>query len=660
MIRFMQTSAAFKKYALTAILGVIIVAMAWYLVPSFSGQGFGINPAPTVATVAGQDITVEEVQKEAHRIIDQQYSQLGANAGRLMPLVAGQAYQQLVNSKLLLAEADRLGLKATEEDVGQFLHQGQLGEQLFPNGQFVGRDAYEEFAQRLGYSVPQLEQAIREQILVDKLRALVTAGASVTNTEVRQQFEKDNTKVKFAYAVLKKDDILKTLKPTDAELKAYYERYKNRYINSIPEKRQLKYVVIDTTKLQSQIQVTQDQLQDYYNQRRDQYRVPGQVNVRQILVKKPLAGADGKVDQKAVDQAHTKADDLLKQLKAGADFADLAKKDSEDTGTAKQGGSLGWISPDAFPVAAVSKAAQSLNKGGTSDVIDAGYAFVILHLDDKQEAHVKTLDEVKAQIEPLIKLQRASQEAQNLSDQVLADAKATSLEKAAARANLQIITTDFVTSKDALPGIGTDQQFMTAAFSQSANAPVDEVPLHEGHAIYQVTAVKPPATPTFEESRSRVEQEFKNEKATQMLSQKTVELADRAKTANDLKKAAKEAGAEVKTSDLVLPNGQVPGIGSMSSQQASVAFTLKPGEISGPIDNGNTGAVLSVLEHQPPTEQDWTAKADQVHDALMQQKRQEAFVLFMSNLQDTMRKAGKIKENQKQLEALTRPRGEEE
>lgn len=655
MIRFMQTSAAFKKYALTAILGVIIIAMAWYLVPSFSGQGFGINPVPTVATVAGQDITVEEVQKEARRLIDQRYSQLGANAGRLMPMVVPEAYQQLVNEKLLLAEAAHLGLKATDDDVRDFLRQIP---ELFSGGNFASQDVYEDFAQRRGYTIPQLEQVVREEILVNKLRALVTAGASVTNAEVHQQFEKDNTKVKFDYAVLKKDDIVKTLKPADAELKAYYERNKNRYINSIPEKRQLKYVVIDTAKLQSQIQVTQQQLQDYYNQHRDQYRVAGQVNVRQILIKKPLPGPDGKADQKAADQARAKADDILKQLKAGADFADLAKKDSEDSGTAKQGGSLGWISPDAFPVAAVSQAAQSLNKGATSNVIDAGYAYVILHLDDKQEPHVKTLDDVKAQIEPLIKLQRAAQAAQNESDQVLANAKATSLEKAADAAGLQVISTDFVTSKDALPGIGNDKQFMDAAFSQTANAPVDEVPLHAGYAIYQVTAVKPPSTPTFEEIRSRIETEFKNERAGELLTQKTQELADRAKTDHDLKKAAKESGAEFKTSDLVLPNGQVPDVGSLSGG-ASVAFTLKPGEISGPIDSGNTGVVLSVVDRQPPTEQDWTAKADQIHDGLVMQKRQEAFILFLSNLQDTMRKSGKIKENQKQLEALMRPQSEE-
>ena len=271
---------------------------------------------------------------------------------------------------------------------------------------------------------------------------------------------------------------------------------------------------------------------------------------------------------------------------------------------------------------------------------------------------MKTLDEVKSQIEPLIKQQKAAQAAQRQSDQLLADARSTSLEKAAAARGLEVITTDFVTSKDVLPGIGNDPQFMSAAFAQTANAPPDAAVLHQGYAIYQVTAVKPPATPTFEEIRSRVEQEFKNERVAQLLSQKTQELSDRAKAAHDLKKAAKESGAELKTSDFVLPDAQVPDVGSMAGP-AAVAFTLKPGDISGPIDTGNTGVVLSLLERQAPSDQDFAAKKDQIRDNLMLTKQNELFGLFAENLRDQMQKSGKIKINEKELEALTRPRNEE-
>ena len=659
MIRFMQTSATFKKYALTAILLVICVAMTWYLVPAFTGQGMGITTNNSVvATVAGQEVTPEAVRKEAQRQLEQQFGgKANAQARALLPFFANRAAQSLIEQKVLLVEANRLGLRATDEDVRDFL-QHQLGSELFPGGKFVGEAAYEDFASARGFTVVQLEQVIKDQIRLQKLEALITGPASVTDSEVRQAFEKQNTKVKFDYAVIKKDDILKSLHPTDAELQAYYDRNKQTYVNSIPEKRQLKYVVLDNARMLAQTQVTQQDLEAYYDQHRDEYRVPEQVNVRHILIKTPLPGADGKVDQKAMDAAQAKAEDVLKQVKAGGNFAELAKKYSDDPGSAKEGGSLGWIGRGRT-VPEFEKAAFSLPKGGTSDLVKSSYGFHIIHVDDKQDTHMKSQAEVKDQIEPIIKQQKAAQAAQKAADDLVSQARSEGLEKAAAAKGLQVITTDFVTSRDTLPGIGNDQQFMAAAFAQEKGAPPDLAGLHSGFAVYQVLAVKPPATPTFAEIRDRVETEFKNERAGQLLTQKTQELSDRAKADHDLKKAAKEAGAQVKSSDFVAPDGQVPDIGSMTGP-ASVAFTLKPGEISGPIDNGNTGAVLSVVDRQAPTDQDFAAKKDGIREGLIQQKQQVLFGIFLSSLHDKMQKSGEIKINQKELDLLTKARSEEE
>jgi peptidyl-prolyl cis-trans isomerase D len=200
---------------------------------------------------------------------------------------------------------------------------------------------------------------------------------------------------------------------------------------------------------------------------------------------------------------------------------------------------------------------------------------------------------------------------------------------------------------------------MDAVFNAREKAPPDEAQLPQGFAVFQVLAVQPPATPSFEEIRSRVETEFKNERTAALLTQKTQELSDRAKAAHDLKKAAKELGATMKTSELVLPDGQVPDIGSMAGA-ASEAFSMKPGEISGPIDSGNTGAVLMLVEKQDPSDQDFAAKKDQIRDSLLQNKQGELFNLFVANLRDQMQKAGKIKINQEEMKSLTRGQGGEE
>ena len=448
------------------------------------------------------------------------------------------------------------------------------------------------------------------------------------------------------------DDLRKGLHPTDEELRAYYEGHKASYANSIPEKRKVKYALVETAKAEADVQVTQDDLRNYYDQHRDEYRTPEQVKVSHILIKTPLPGPDGKVDEKGVQEAQRRAEDLLKQLKSGAKLEDLAKKYSEDPGSAKVGGSLGWIGRGQT-VPEFEKVAFSLPKGQISDLVKSSYGFHIIRVDDKQEAHTKSLDEVKAEIEPIIKHQKAQQVAQKQAEDLLKQARTNGLDAAAAAMKIPVVTTDFFTRKDTLPGLGQAAQFMDAVFTETEKSPPDIASASQGIAVFQLLAVKPPATPTFEEVRSKVEDEFKNERSNLLLTQKIQELSDRAKAEHDLKRAAKELGATFKTSDLVLPDGQVPDVGSMSGQ-ASVAFNMKPGDISGPINSGATAVVIQLIENQPPPESDFASKRDQLRDQLMQAKQQELFGLFVSSLRDQMEKSGKIKINQEEMKQLTR------
>jgi peptidyl-prolyl cis-trans isomerase D len=654
MIRFLQTPGPIKKIVLSSILLVFCGAMVITLIPGGLGSNLNLGgPGQgVVAKVGDQDVTHTEVVRQAQVMLRQQFPRGNAMAGQLLPFFTSRAAEQLITQKALVVEAGRMGLRATDEDLRDELQHGIYAATLFPGGKFIGQEAYEGLLQNADLSVPQFEAGVKQDILVRKLRNLVAASASVDDPAVRQEFEKRNTKIKFQYAVISEADIRKGIHPSDAELKAFYERNKATYNNSIPEKRKVTYAIIDSSRIASNTQVTQSDLQSYYNQHQDEYRVPEQVNVRHILIKSPAPGPDGKVDQKADEAAKAKAEDILKQIKAGGNFADLAKKYSEDPGSAKNGGSLSWIGKGRT-VPEFEKAAFSLPKGGTSDVVKSSYGYHIIHVDDKQEAHVKSLDEVKPQIEAVLRQQKAARAAEGEANAFVTQARTSGLDKAASAKGLQVTTTDFVSRTDSLPGIGNAPQFMEAAFAQTAKSAPDMIQVPQGFVIYQVLDIKPPATPTFEEIRSRVEEEFKNQRATELLGQKTQELADRAKAEHDLKKVAKELGATVKTSDLVDPNGQVPDIGSMTGP-ASAAFSLKQGEISGPINSGSNGAVLQVLEKQQPSDTDFAAKKDEVRDALLQQKQNELFGLFVTNLRQQMEKAGKIKINQEEMKGLSR------
>jgi peptidyl-prolyl cis-trans isomerase D len=662
MIRFLQTPGPLKKIILSALLLIICGGMVITLIPGGLGSDLLGQPSQGVlAKVAGQDITTQEVRDRARAIAEQQVAQYGPMGKQLLPMIMpraiSQSVEQLITGRAIVAEAERMGLKATPEDVRDELQHGRYGATLFPGGKFIGEQAYESLLAQNNLTVATFEQDVKNEILEQKLATLITGSASVSDADIRQEFQKRNTKVKFEYAVLSQDDIRKGLHPTDEELKAFYARNQARYKDSIPEKRKIAYAFLDKSKVMAQVQVSLEELRAYYNQHQNEYRVQDEVKVSHILIKTPVAGADGKVDEKGVEEARKKAEDVLKQVKGGAKLEDLAKKYSDDPGSAKQGGELGWIGRGRT-VPEFEKAAFSLGKGQISDLVKSSYGFHIIRTEDKHDAHLKTLDEVKDQIEPLIRQQKASRMLENAGNALLDQARSQGLEKAAAAKGLNVVTTDFVSRTDVLPGIGSSPQFMEAVFSEREKAPPDMAQLGQGAAVFQLLAIRPPATPTFEEIRSKVENEFKNERASILLNQKTQELSDRAKTGHDLKKAAKELGAAIKTSDFVLPDGQVPDIGSMTGQ-AAVAFSLKPGEISGPITSGANGVVLSLLEKQEPTDQDFAAKKDQIRDGLLRNKQQDLFGMFLSNLRQQMEKTGKIKVNEQEMKNLTKGQGGE-
>jgi len=654
MLRFLQRPGPIKKIVLGGILVVVCVMMVITLIPGggFLNDLFGgsLTTQGVVAKVGEQEISAQDVAQQARLMAKQQFK--GNVPEGIMPFLMSRAAQSLIAQKMLVYEADRMGVGVSNEELSKTLHQGQFGEVLFPGGSFIGEQAYEMFIQnQFNLSVAQFEQEIKTEIAQKKLLSLVTSPVSVTDKDISEALQKQGTKVKFEYAVLTLDDIKKQINPTEAELKAFYEQYKQQYANSIPEKRKAQYILIETAKLAEKVPVTQAELQQYYNQHQDAYRVPETVTVRHILIKTPTPGPDGKVDQAGVEAARKKAEDVLAQLKAGGNFAELAKKYSDDPSSAQNGGLLPPLTRGRT-VAEFEQAAFNTPVGQTTGIIRTNYGFHIIHVEAKQQARVKPLEEVKPEIESVLKAQKAAAEAQNLATAVQSLARTAGMSKAAAEKGLSVTTVGPIAQGDILPGIGNAPEFVNALFSAKKNDPPASVPLPRAYAIYQVTEIEPPQTPTFEQVKAKVEEQFKSQRAQAQLAQKTQQLSDRARAEHDLGKAAKEAGATLKTSELVGRDSQVPEVGAMSGA-ASAAFDLKPGEISTPIQSATNGIVLKLLEVQAPSPEQDKQNWDSVKDTLLQQKRNEIEELYVENLHDRLEKEGKLKINKKEMERLS-------
>ena len=652
MIRFLQKPGPLKKVILGGILVVICVMMVITLVPgALFGDylGGGLTTQGVLAKVGDQEISVPQVAQQARLIGKQRFQ--GNVPSTLMPYLMQQAAQSMITGKAIVYEADRMGLSVTDDELRDYLHQGQFGQLLFPNGNFIGEQAYEQFIQsQFNLGVQEFEQEVKADIAQEKLLAAIGGAITVSDKEVTSELKTQDTKVKFDYAVLTLDDIKKQINPTDAELKAFYEQNKQQYANSIPEKIEAKYILIDTRQLADNASVTPDELQRYYNQHQDDYRIAETVTVRHILIKTPAADANGKVDQKAVDAAHAKAEDVQNQLKNGGNFGDLAKKYSDDPGSAKDGGLLPPLTRGRT-VPEFEQAAFNTPVGQTTGIIRTSYGFHIIHVEAKQQARLKPLDEVKAEIEPILKQQKAAAQAQSVASTIQTLARTEGLDKAAKDKNLSVTSTGLVAQTDQLPGLGSAPDFMTALFGAQKNAPPATASTPEGYAVYQVTAIQPPQTPTFDQIKAKIGEQFKDQRAQSMLAQKTQELSDRAHSEHDLAKAAKEVGATVKTSDLVDKNSQVPDIGAMSGN-AAVVFGMKPGDISGPVQGGANGIVMKVVDVQQPTPEQMKQDWDKAKEALLQQKRQEYEQVYVENLRNSLEKEGKIKINKKEMDRL--------
>ncbi len=245
MIRVLQSAGPTLKIILGAMLVIICASMVITLIPggTSSSLGFGGPGRGVIATIGDEQVTVTDVQRAARAMVRQQFPNGGEQASMLLPFFAGQAAEQLINQKAEVAEARRLGLRTNDDELRDELQHGPAASVLFPEGKFIGQEEYENLLQRNDLTVTQFEQDEKDRILVRKLRALVSSAAFVGEPDIRREFDRRNTKVKFDYAVLTQADLAKGLHPTEPELKAFYDRHKATYSNSIPEKRKIRYAL---------------------------------------------------------------------------------------------------------------------------------------------------------------------------------------------------------------------------------------------------------------------------------------------------------------------------------------------------------------------------------------------------------------------------------
>ena len=606
-------------------LALVVLAFILLYIPDFlrsSANGVG-NDA--VASVDGHEITVNEFRRAYQRQMQQYRQAYGANMDERLLKQLGidqRIVQQLIEEEASLAEAKRLGLLATDQEVTQRIMAIPAFQE---NGQFIG---YDRYRQMLALQEPpvrenEFEEQVRRSITVEKLQAVVTNWITVPDAEAEAEFKKRNEKAKLAVVSFPVDKFREGVQASDEEVSRWFEDKKNDY--KMGEKRKVRYALVDVQALRERIQVSPQDVQRYYEDNQQQYSQPDQVRASHILLK-----TEGK-DDAAVKQ---QAEDLAKQAKAGADFAGLAKKYSQDDSNNTKGGDLDFFGRGAM-VPEFDKVAFSMQPGQVSDVVKTEFGYHVIKLTDKRAASQRPLAEVQAQIEDQIKWQRAQDQAQRMADDVAAQMKKPAdFDSVARPRGLTVGESPLFAREEPIAGLGMAPAVSQRAFEMKEGDVSEAIRTPQGFAFVTVTGKQDAYTPKLDEVKQRVRDDVLKKKAVDAAREQAAKIAAQLK-AGDFNAAAKAAGLEVKTTELITRGSPIGDAGASPAVEAA-AFSLPVGGVSDAITTDTGAVVVKVLERKDPTADEIKAGVSNTKDQLLNERRGRFFAAYMTKAKERM------------------------
>lgn len=544
-----------RSWIIVFFLGLIIVSFVLFL----GGIQLFEPPRETIGEVNGEAITAREFEIHYQRLLN-----LYRNVfrGSLTPELIqnlglrGAVLEELVERRLVLQEARRLGLKVSDEELIEAIAR-------VPDFQVDGRFSKNRYLQilRLHRLTPeQFEEERREALTVQKLYDLVHDSVQLSEAELEGRYRLENEKIELYFVRLSAGDFLGQVKVSEEEIKSYYE--KNRESFREPLKLQVEYLVYPLEYFFPKIQVSEREVKEYYERYRDtRFREPPAVRLRHILVR---VGAEK-------EKARAKAESALREARAGRDFGELAKKLSEDP-SAPRGGDIGWLSKGQL-LPPLDRAAFALKKGEVSDVVETSLGYHILKAEDVRAEKTKSLEEARGEIVRAIRAERGRNEALKAADSDREKAlSGTSLSQLAKERGLVLRVSPFFSRFEAVEGVGQVEEFNKTAFSLGLEEVSPPVEGPKGYYLLKVAGRKEPSIPAFEQLRSEIERRLKERKASELAAEKARSVLESLKKEGDIRRVAREHGLKLEeTGQFPRGSSEIPKVGALQE--------LKPGGI---------------------------------------------------------------------------------
>ena len=612
-------------------LALVVLAFIVFYIPSFlddpTAVGVGIAPGEVVAEVEGRDLTVREYRNRYNTQIQAYRGAFGGNVSDELLRQLGieqQILQEMIDEQATIEEAERQGIRVSDEELARQIFSIPA---LQENGQFVGEARYEQLLRNQipPLTKPEFEAGLRRSMMIEKLRAALTDWIAVSETELEREFTLRNEKIKLQVVALTADAFLDNVTVTDADVAVYYDSHSAEY--RIGEQRKVRMMLIDRAQALAGITIPATDVERYYNDNFSLYRTPEQIRASHILF--DTAGED----EGAV---RAQAEDVLAQVRAGGDFAELARTFSEDEGTKELGGDLDYFSRGRM-VPEFEAAAFALGPGEVSDLVTTQFGFHIIKVVEKTPEVTRPLDEVRSQIEEQLRSERADQQvaarAAELAGRI---ARAADLDLVAGNAGLTVTESDFFENGDPIPGLGIAPQVSVAAFQLTGDAVSGPITSLRGPVFITLSETRDPYVPPLAEVQERVRDDAIRARATELSRQRADQMADALRTARDFAAVAKAQGFEATETDLITRESPLPDVG-ISAEIDQIAFGLPIGGVSDPITTPDGTAIVKVVERDDVTPEEFKLEREAFRAQFLSERRDRFFTAYMSKAKARMR-----------------------
>lgn len=600
-------------------LALVVLTFIVFYIPDFLSTNTGAAPSEVLAEVEGEEITVREFQRRYSAQLQAYRNAYGGQMNEQLLRQLGieqQILQQLVDEEAMVAEGRRQGITVSDVEIRERI----LSIPAFQeNGRFIGEARYRQILQfnNPPLTTTEFEDNMRRALLLEKLRNAVTGWMSISDSEVADEYRRRNEKIKLDVVPLSPDAFRSQVTVGDAEIAAYFDKHKETY--RVGEKRKVRYALVDVDQVRRQITVPEPEIEAFYQQNQSQYSSPEQVRASHILLK---------TESKDEAAVRKQAEEVLKRVKAGEDFAALAKQYSEDDSNKDKGGDLDYFGRGAM-VPEFEQAAFAMKAGEVSDLVKTSFGFHIIKVVERRDATTRALSEVRPEIEDQLKFQKAQQQAEQTAKAAEAQIKtAADLDRVAKERGFHVQETGLFLRDEPIDGLGPAPEVSAQAFQLADGAVSPALRVSRGWVFVTVTQKQDPYIPQVTEVRDRIRDDVIRERAAEIAKTKAAEIAATLKSASDFAAAVKKGGLEVKPTELIARGSPLPDLG-ISPEIDKVVFGLPVGAVSDPISTPQGTAIVRVVQKEPVTDAQVAAGMDSMREELLNQRRDRFFSGYM-------------------------------